>query len=712
VQLQNGHLSIATFRAPGQTAIVHDLRTSAQLHVVDGHGKGIEGADVILTGIVIQSPDGNGFFMCQGEFANSVRFESRADGSLRIPSLPANVSVYYMCRFAGCIEKVGSFRTVAEHPSVLEVTLTQGVTLRGRITHLGKAAPGAYVQAVSYSLDDNVLTGHRFGGIADSNGQYSIVAAAGSINITASAPGGGGAGSLFSKPISGVHAAGGTELDGLDVSLVDPITVTGRVLERGTEQPVRDARVDGVFGDTSESKTTGQDGTFTMIVPPCQAQVRVQHIGNHELSYPYPEVNATIDADHNPPLTFYVSHTALLPPISGLEGVVRDSKGQPVTGARIGIVAETMEAHSDALGRFRFAAPINPGSLLYAVSGAAAMSKSLVFLDQHHVSLTLDAKAANCIGTVHDDVGLGRAVAGAEITLYGMRDNFIFPFDHARSDAAGRYSFSGVYPGMPGYALEVKKAGFGREFIDDIKFNPGQSLPIKMIKMARADATISGTVLDPNGRPAAGRMVTCGDASATTDKQGRFHLKNVPRGEDSLSLEGMDNESGSTEAFGGQTDVVIRLQRIAQSPSTAYEDMTAQRAGALVPCEPLNGFSFDTASLKGRIAVIDLWAVWCGPCVRALPEVEALYNKYKGSNVAVIGIHLTGTPIEEAKKLVNQKGLTYPLFMDTNKGANVAVFPAKGVPQLYVVSAAGRIVCDTHDVAEAAAAVEAEIKKR
>jgi hypothetical protein len=49
--------------------------------------------------------------------------------------------------------------------------------------------------------------------------------------------------------------------------------------------------------------------------------------------------------------------------------------------------------------------------------------------------------------------------------------------------------------------------------------------------------------------------------------------------------------------------------------------------------------------------------------------------------------------------------------MDTANGANAAIFPAKGIPQLYVVSAAGKIVCDTHTVPDAAEAIDAELNK-
>jgi thiol-disulfide isomerase/thioredoxin len=708
VQLPNGHLSTVTFRACGATATVRDQRALARFKVIDDHGKTMGGAEIVLKGVAVKSPDGNGFFMQQGEFAKPRHFKTGPDGTVRVSDLPACITVAFECDLAGYLEDFGDFDSVANHPAKVDITLIQGVTLRGRVTHLGKPTPDAYVQVTSYTLENNTWMGQSAGARTNMQGGYSVVAPAGSIQITARTQ---GVEPWFSKPLSGVHAARGTELDGLDLSLVDAIKVTGRVLEAGTETPVKNAQVDGVFGDMGQTKTTGPDGTFTMIVPPGKAQVRIQHVGDQELSYPYPELNATLDADHNPPLTFFIAHTALLPSIRGLEGVVKNADGQPVAGARIGIVGETTHAKTDEQGHFKFDAPINPGSKLYAVGGGAATSRSIVLLDQHHLDVTLDVPSAECSGNIVTDTG--QPVAGAQITLFGMRDNFVFPFDHATSDANGRFHFSGVYAGIPDYAIEVKKPGFGGTFRADLKVEPGQKLAVQDLKIVRADTSISGKVLDLDGRPAEGIAVTCGDTSAITDKHGVFRLTNVPRGDDQLEAAGVNGENSSANARGGQTDVVIRMPKPAQSaPSTSYEDMKGQIAGTLIPGEWLNASHVDLSSLKGKIIVIDLWAVWCGPCIRALPDVEALYRKYRPNDVAVIGIHVTGTPLDQARQFVKRKGLTYPVFLDTTDGANAAIFPPKGIPQLYVVSAAGKIVCDTHDVAEAVEAVDAELKKR
>ena len=51
----------------------------------------------------------------------------------------------------------------------------------------------------------------------------------------------------------------------------------------------------------------------------------------------------------------------------------------------------------------------------------------------------------------------------------------------------------------------------------------------------------------------------------------------------------------------------------------------------------LGGAPFRTGSLLGKVVVIDFWAVWCGPCVRSLPDLVQLRREH-GDQLAIVGI--------------------------------------------------------------------------
>lgn len=65
------------------------------------------------------------------------------------------------------------------------------------------------------------------------------------------------------------------------------------------------------------------------------------------------------------------------------------------------------------------------------------------------------------------------------------------------------------------------------------------------------------------------------------------------------------------------------------------------------------------SALKGKVVFLDFWASWCGPCQRALPGTEALYQKFKARGLVVLGINIEGNKAK-AKANAAQLGLTFP----------------------------------------------------
>lgn len=69
----------------------------------------------------------------------------------------------------------------------------------------------------------------------------------------------------------------------------------------------------------------------------------------------------------------------------------------------------------------------------------------------------------------------------------------------------------------------------------------------------------------------------------------------------------------------------------------------------------LDGKTFRLSDHKGKIVVLDFWATWCGPCVRAMPAMKKLHEKYKDQPFVLVGISQDG----DRDKVVN--------FVDSNQ---------------------------------------------
>ncbi len=54
--------------------------------------------------------------------------------------------------------------------------------------------------------------------------------------------------------------------------------------------------------------------------------------------------------------------------------------------------------------------------------------------------------------------------------------------------------------------------------------------------------------------------------------------------------------------------------------------------------ECLGGSIFRLEEQRGKVVVINIWATWCAPCVKELPNFHHLQEEY-GDNVVVLALH-------------------------------------------------------------------------
>ena len=103
------------------------------------------------------------------------------------------------------------------------------------------------------------------------------------------------------------------------------------------------------------------------------------------------------------------------------------------------------------------------------------------------------------------------------------------------------------------------------------------------------------------------------------------------------------------------------------------------------------GVLIDASSLHFKIAIVDFWASWCGPCkMEARTTLQPLYKKYKQSGLEVIGIS-TDEDAQKWKKAVNSAQSGWTQLIDSEKKYS-KLLQIKSLPTLYVINADGKII--------------------
>ena len=69
----------------------------------------------------------------------------------------------------------------------------------------------------------------------------------------------------------------------------------------------------------------------------------------------------------------------------------------------------------------------------------------------------------------------------------------------------------------------------------------------------------------------------------------------------------------------------------------------------------LNGQKVSLDDFKGKYLLIDFWAGWCVPCIKQLPELKSLYNKYKNQGFEVLGVSFDENREEWKKSVINHE---------------------------------------------------------
>jgi thiol-disulfide isomerase/thioredoxin len=66
--------------------------------------------------------------------------------------------------------------------------------------------------------------------------------------------------------------------------------------------------------------------------------------------------------------------------------------------------------------------------------------------------------------------------------------------------------------------------------------------------------------------------------------------------------------------------------------------MIGKAAPEIAPEFALNGKVAKLADLKGKVVLLDFWAVWCGPCVATFPHLREWNTEYKDKGLEIVGI--------------------------------------------------------------------------
>jgi thiol-disulfide isomerase/thioredoxin len=101
-----------------------------------------------------------------------------------------------------------------------------------------------------------------------------------------------------------------------------------------------------------------------------------------------------------------------------------------------------------------------------------------------------------------------------------------------------------------------------------------------------------------------------------------------------------DSNSAVKEAFNNLSEK-IKTSKEAMPIILGMEEVKRSHVGGIpkdFSIPSLDGSEINLYQYRGKVLLIDCWATWCGPCIKAMPHIGEIYNKFHPKGLEVLGI--------------------------------------------------------------------------
>jgi|SRR6267142_2473134 len=148
---------------------------------------------------------------------------------------------------------------------------------------------------------------------------------------------------------------------------------------------------------------------------------------------------------------------------------------------------------------------------------------------------------------------------------------------------------------------------------------------------------------------------------------------------------------------------LVRYERVQASLDTPQfaaalaklEADDKQREHADFTLTDLQGKSWTLQALHGKVVLVNFWATWCQPCRKEMPDLDALYQRFKDQGFVILGI--SDEDAGKVKQLLAERSVAYPILLDPGRKVN-ELFRIDGIPKSFLYDRNGKMVTSAIDM--------------
>ncbi len=124
---------------------------------------------------------------------------------------------------------------------------------------------------------------------------------------------------------------------------------------------------------------------------------------------------------------------------------------------------------------------------------------------------------------------------------------------------------------------------------------------------------------------------------------------------------------------------------------TKLEHQAQIRANADFTLTDINGKAWHLKGLGGKVVLVSFWATWCPPCLREMPDFQAMYSRFADQGLLILAV--TAEDAATVKRYIAERPVPFPVLLDPGD-VTKRQFLIDGFPHTVLYDREGKLVAE------------------
>ncbi len=120
--------------------------------------------------------------------------------------------------------------------------------------------------------------------------------------------------------------------------------------------------------------------------------------------------------------------------------------------------------------------------------------------------------------------------------------------------------------------------------------------------------------------------------------------------------------------------------------------MGSGQAAPQVTFISIKGEKISTASLRGKVVMVNFWATSCATCVKEMPQMVETYNKFKGRGLEFVAVAMKYDPPNYVLNYAETRQLPFTVALDAGGDIAQQFGDVAMTPTTFVIGKDGKIL--------------------